>query len=366
MYRSDAIEVTIRRESDNSLITELVNVRFTDENSTITNFQTSNGTLYLTGFTHTTYNLLFTSANFTSRSFSATFGSVYQNLTALLLASEGFERTIFTFQDRDDGSIVSGLVLTVQKLVNTTWQTVEVLTSDITGRTAFDYEPNTAYRFITSRSGYLVKDFLLDPILFSSYIIRMDKDSSASDDADFSGLVILYNPKQFFNNQNHTVSFLFSDPNSRLINYGFTAEFNGTVVGNSGSNPLGSGVSATLEVLGARLGDVVTLTFYYDLDSGVNKTFVRTYLIINPDTDGSFLSSLGEHYGLGLIERIIIVTVIVLLVAGLGSYYAGGVVGGLLGAFLFGLFAFVGFIPLWSVIISIVMLFIILTWRSTQ
>jgi len=366
VYEANSINISIFKESDLTLITDSVTIQFSDENATITNYQTSTGRKYINGLSAVNYTISFISGNYTTRTVDVSFNNDYQTLSVYLIAS-GSESTIFTFQDRDDGARIEGVTLSVQKLINTTWTLVESLTSDITGRTSFDYSTDVAYRFVATAPNYLDKNWTLDPILFSSYIIKLDKNYNLEDNSDFNGITVYFVPKTFKEDTNTSINFTFSNPNAEFVNYGFNATWDGiNFVSDSGNTGIGSNLNATLEIVGSELNDYVTIWFYYELDNGESYAFKRTFLIQDSNTNGNIKDSLGNGYGLGLLERILIVVMIALLVAGAGAYFGGALAGGVLAMVVFGLFSYTQFISWWLTLPSIIVMFIIATWRSSS
>jgi len=57
---------------------------------------------------------------------------------------------------------------------------------------------------------------------------------------------------------------------------------------------------------------------------------------------------------------------IALLVAGAGAYFGGALAGGVLAMVVFGLFSYTQFISWWLTLPSIIVMFIIATWRSSS
>ena len=366
VYEANSINITIRKESDLSLVLDTVTIRFSDENETITNYNTNTGYKYLSGFSPANYTISFISANYSTRTVNVNFDNNYQDLTVYLIAS-GSSNTIFTFQDRDDGSRIEGVTLSVQKLINTTWTLVESLTSDITGRTSFDYSTDVAYRFIATKENYLDKNWTLDPILFDSYIIKLDKNFDLEDNSDFNGITVYFVPKTFKEDTNTSINFTFSNPDADFVNYGFNATWDGVnYVTDSGSTGIGSNINATLEIVGSEMNDYVTIIFYYELSNGQRHEFTRTYIIQDSNTAGNVRDSLGNGYGLGLLERLLIVVMIALLVAGAGAYFGGALAGGTLAMLIFGIFSYTGFISWWLTLPSLIVMFIVATWRSSS
>lgn len=362
VYPANSVNITIRKESDLALVTDEVTIRFVDLNETVSTYSTSTGYKYISGLSATNYTISFISTNYSTRTYDLSLDNDFQAFTIYLIAS-GSSNTIFTFQDADDGSRLEGVTLSVLKLINTTWTLVESLSSDITGRTSFDYSTDVAYRFVATYDNYQDRNWTLDPILFNSYIIKLNKDFNLEDNSDFNGVQVYFEPKGFTDDTNTTINFTFSNPSATFVDYGFNATWNGVdYVQDSGSTEIGSVLNATLEISGAELNDLVTIMFYYELENGEVYSFTRNYLI---SVNDGIKDSLGERYGLGLLERVLIVVGFALLVAGASAYYGGALAGGVMAMFVFGFFGMTGFLEWWLVLPSLIVMFIIATWRSS-
>ncbi|MCP4648872.1 MAG: hypothetical protein GY853_02155 [PVC group bacterium] len=365
-YLSSSVDVFIYKESDSTLILQNITITFTDENNTVTSQETDTGGFLFGSLTPSNYTVDLTSTNFSTRTYTIeVVNNSYQILNAFLIET-GDTQTVFTFQDKDTGATIEGISLIIQKVINGSYQVVESLSSDITGRVGFNYVKDEPYRFIAAKSDYIGKNFTLNPILFSSYTIYMEKDYDDVNDIDFSGVVIYFIPHKYYDGQNHTIQFVFGNPSGTFEYYGFNATYNAITIEANGSTSIGSTLSETMEILNAEFQDLITIKFHYKNTDGTLKQYTKTFLIIDSNTSGSFLESMGNHRGLGILERILIATFIVLLVAGGAAYYAGGVTAGSIAALLFGLLAYTGFIPWWTVLVSLISIFIVITWRSSQ
>ena len=109
-----------------------------------------------------------------------------------------------------------------------------------------------------------------------------------------------------------------------------------------------------LNIINPSLYDVVNVTYYYTTSTGANvtKTFYHTINYMN--ATNSAWSKQGDQYtGLGIFERIIIVILAVILVAGFGFMIAGAGGSLLLGLLVYVFFVATGFIPLWTILISL-------------
>ena len=69
-------------------------------------------------------------------------------------------------------------------------------------------------------------------------------------------------------------------------------------------------------------------------------------------------------YGLGLFERVLIMTLVIIFLVGVASIMGQPLGGVVLSLFIMGVFITIGFIPFWIVALSLVSGYFILLWRS--
>ena len=72
----------------------------------------------------------------------------------------------------------------------------------------------------------------------------------------------------------------------------------------------------------------------------------------------------GETYGLGLFERVFISTLIILFIVGIASLIGQPIPGLALGLLVWGFMAYSGFVPLWSIILTLIVGVFFLMWKS--
>jgi len=249
--------------------------------------------------------------------------------------------------------------------INGTWTVVEAKSSDITGRSQFTYFPNIEYRFFLSYNGYDDKIFYLNPIIYESYTIRLDKIISIVTDLDYFGVEVQFYPKTFYDNQTNNFTWIIQSPSGLLTSYNLSLSYpNGTYYA-SGSNANGGEFATTFNLSGTNYNDYVNMTYCYKSSiSSLSNCFSYQYRIIGSMVEGSFLSNKDNTYGLSLLSRMLFAVIVVFIIAGIISFFSNGIVGGLTGLLLWGFFVGIGFLPLWSVALSLVLGVIFLLWRT--
>jgi hypothetical protein len=204
----------------------------------------------------------------------------------------------------------------------------------------------------------------LNPILFESYDVLMQKSSVLNYSQDFDNVGIIYSPTSFNNNANTTFNWLISSPSGELVSYGIKLTYPGGNCTASGVNAIGEQLSCSINITGATAFDVVLLEYNYSSTLSGTRNYSTTLPINVNTTTGTWLSNKDKTYGLGIFERMLIATVIIIFVVGI-SVMIGQVIPGLaLGLFVFGFLAFIGFIPLWAILPSMLIGVIFLIWKS--
>lgn len=362
LYKTNSVSITIRDEITNNLITENVTIRWSDNSTTWEN-TTDTGHLFVHNITATNYTLLFYSTNYSTRTYSISVGpSSHQYLTAYMISST--YSTIFTIKDIDTGTILDGVSITMYKLINSTWTTVESKYNDISGKAQFYYDPIANYRFYLSRTAYEDYIFYLNPILFSTYDVYMTRESVLNYSVDFDGISFIYSPTIFNNNDNTTLNFLISSPNGLLVNYGIAVYYPGGNDSASGVNAIGEQLSVDVNITNATAFDYVILIFNYSTSLAGNRTYTFHLPIQTNITGGTWITLKDKTYGLGIFERMLIATIIIIFVVGIATMVGQSLPGIALGLFLYGFLVFIGFIPLWAILPSMLVGVFFLIWKS--
>ena len=363
IWTKNSIRIEVREESNNNLITENVSLVLTG-NSSENTYSSTTGDFYFENLTDGEYSLKFDGDNFTQRVYTVTVADrSTQELTAYLTRET--DTVIFTFQDSLSTSTIEDVSVNMYRQINSTWTVIESKYSDITGRSQFTYTPNVKYKFYASKTGYTSKEWTLDPILFDSYNIQLDKEQVSTIDQTQT-LSIDITPTVFKNNEINNLTFYISSTTGSLQLYGVNVTYPGGSNNWSGSNANGGTVTFSLNITGATILDTVNITYYYDTVLGDLVTKNVRYTILNATGTGTYSSNLGEDYGLGDLEKVFIAVLIIIIVAGLGTMIGGGLIGGVLGLLLAGFFSYIGFIPLLALILMVVVGFVLITRRSSE
>jgi len=364
LYSENSVYVYVRSEIDSSIITGLTTITVSG-NSSETSYNTTNGTIYITGLTDGAYNFKFNSGNYTERIYGVTVASrSYQVLNAYL--SPSTDTVILTIKDYDTGATIEAASLSMSRLINSSYVIIESKFSDITGRAQFTYTNNIKYRFYVTKENYTSKTFDLDPVIFSSYDVRINKVLSQGNPLDYSGVSINFNPKIFYNNAKNNLTFYFSSPGGLFQSYGYNISYPGGFYYNTGTNAVGENFDFNISIASAGLFDTVNITYYYDVTTDDFKYYKQSYSIHGAVSLGNntYYDNLAEDYGLGVFERLLIATLIMLIVGGVVSLLGGAIPGLIVSLLGMGIFTFLGFVPIWVFLIYATGGFILMTKYS--
>lgn len=346
-----SIDITIRSASTGSLITENITIVLTS-NTTGDTVYTVTGGYFATDLSPEQYVIKLSGANYSQSTYVVTAGegSVYF-LTAYLQANTS--EVVMQFVDSIATSVtITGASVTQQALVNGSWVPISTKLTDITGRTTFGYLDDVAYQFIAIATGYQTKTFTLDPVLFSSYTVQMQRSTTLDFTEDFQSVYINYEPKLFYNARENEVDITFASPTGTFTSYDYTINYPGGTKTGGGSNVVGETFSVAFNITGASYLDRVNISLGYDTTIGPERSFNYSNLILISPGNTTFIANQDNTYGLGLVERLLVVTIIIVVVAGLATLFAGPIAGLVVALFLMGWAVKIGFWPWWAAGIS--------------
>lgn len=352
---------------DEDTLVQLNNVNVTIMSDTNqTNYSTTTGIVQTSLLTIGNYTLRANASGYDIRMDTININSTLALFDIYLTGTPPAYSTLFTVKDKDAGTIIPDALIIMYRFINGAWVAVESHYSDITGKVAFDYSANVNYKFMVSVNTYNTSIFYLNPILFSTYDISLAKSVLVNYSSDYSGIAIAYTPYLFNNNAYNTFNFIIGSGSSDLINYGYNITYPWGSIVNSSNNPLGSQLSSLFLVSGANVTDTVVITYYYN----TTLTGVRTFTAILPiyvnstSFNNTIASNKNKTYGLGDFERILIITISVIIIIGIAAMLGQILPGFVLGIFMFGYAAYIGFISWWAIWIVIIIGLMYMTWKS--
>ena len=304
----------------------------------------------------------FSAASYSQRSYTVTLSNLSQSLTVYLAPNT--TTTTFTIADENTGDNIESVLTSMYRIIGGVWTTVESRYSDVTGRAVFNYLPNTKYRFVFAKNGYENKIFVLNPVVFTSYDVSMKPTVLVNDTSDFDGVVVLWTDPPFYDGEENSFSFLTMSPSGSLVSYAFNLTYPGGSTGGSGTNAIGSQINRNFNISGATAFDYVTLSYSYTTAIGGTRDFSYQYPIVVGSTNSTFAAMKANLYGMGLFERIFIMVIIVLFFVGIATLVGQPIPGMAFGLLIMGYMAFTGFVPVWSVGLSIAIGVLLLSTRG--
>jgi hypothetical protein len=364
------ITVSIYNAQTNALINDTnvtVRLTFSTGSSTIV---TQNGTATFLNRTNQTYTLTLNATGYDTAQYTfSTTPGVNTNFTAYLseqLNVTGELSVIINIVDFNTGESIEGALVLMATDINDTLTTVQSRTSDVTGRVFLTHTANTRYTFTISKENYATRIFTLDPIIFTSYDVKINRIYASNQDADYSGVNIRIHPTIFKNQEDNTLYLSVTSPAGILEFYNFTVSYPGASFNRFGSTPQGETFVETFNITGATIASKVNISYCYDTTIGPQRCFNNQYSIIVNATGNTWAANKDSTYGLGLLERAVVAVVAVIIIVGLSMALSGPLVSTVLGLLLFGFFVSIGFLPLWTVLLSMLLGMFILTRRSGE
>lgn len=361
LWSSNSIRINIYDENTNAL-TSGTNISIVvTGNSTENTYTTTDGTYFLDNLTDGEYTLKFSGGNYTLKTYAITVADRSTQTLNAYLSSE-YQTVIFTITDLSTQATLEGASFTVARLINSTYTTTESKNSDITGRVQVSYLPNVKYRFSIAKTGYINKVFYLDPVIFSSYTVGMTPSQNTTSEYDYSSVSIVHYPIQFYNNEQHNHTLIFSSPNGTFTYYGFNFTYPGGSYQDNGSLANGEQFEALFNITTTSFLGTVNLTYWYDTTLTSPKTFTFTYYVYGSGNESNQTIShfkLDETLNnMGIFEKLLIAILIVLAIAGPTYLLLGPDGAVIIGCIAWGVISFTALIPLWAILPSLLVGFV--------
>jgi len=254
-------------------------------------------------------------------------------------------------QDKDTTSALEGVYFSMSRFINGSLTVVNNKLSDITGSVRASYIPETFYRMTATKNGYTTKVFDLEPIASSTYIVKMEASSSEIFIND--GVSVYYSPKHFVSGNNSIEAVIIS-PVGLLSSYWFNVSYPGGSQVFSGTESTGETFNIDFDIVNPGMYDVVRVEYNFSttVGDGDSAIFFHPINFANA-SEGSWDKKRTGYDDMGIFDKIMIVVMIIILLAGFGY-----LVGGLTGSLVFGLLGYVffvatGFIPFWTIAITL-------------
>jgi len=352
VYSSNSVRIYLYDIATGSLINENITLTITNLNESYINTQTINGGSFnLSGLEPDTYSITASGENFSRQVYPITV-TAFSTQELNIFLTKTTEETIFTIKEASTKNVIEGATVTIKQIVNNTWTIISVLNSDITGRVIFGYNSDVHYSYIISADGYTLKTFDLNPIIFTSYNVWLEKSSAEDTTGDLKNIQVVYSPSKYFNGAINNVSLDFISPYGEFTNFGYTITSQGDTFINSSNNAYGGTLTTGLLIENASIGSIVSINYYYTKSNGVSQSYTVNFLVEN--TTSGINAKIGDTYGMNILERIIVYLIIMLVVAGAGAIYGGSIGASVVSLFVAGYFMHIEFLPIWLIAPSMV------------
>lgn len=359
-FNDSKVNITIFDEQSLGLITDPITIQLYNQFETY-NITTITGNAVFTGLTPQYHTVKLFGSDYGTRLYSVDLSTVeYLQISAYL--NKNTSDLTFTILDDDTDLPLSNVLIKMFRQLGGSWVQIESHFSDLTGRAVFNYQENVNYRFELSKSEYEDLSFYLDPVLFQEYTVRMTKIFYTNISYDFDRVSVTYTPTLFYINRTNTFVFTIDSPLNELYQYGYVIEWAGAFGFDiqTGYEPGGETLSSNVNITNAQPGDVVQLDYYYCTNTAGCRDYTYYFDIAGFYGNNTLINIREKTYGMGLGERLLILVLGALFIVGIASLIGRPVPGMILGISWFGILSYMGFVPLWSVLIPITITLIII------
>ena len=358
------INLTVRKESDGSIIYLLATIGVLSDSGIST-------TTYINGSGLITVS---TPDNYTISAVASGYNTRYQRINVLNQSSQNLDmylnngtNILFNFET-STGTVLPGAELSIYRTINGVSTLVEQRVSDISGIAQVSLETTGVYTFQTYLDGYNNYSFTLNPVIYTSYDVVLTPLSSGND-VQPSALVT-FSPTSFYRFQNVNFNIEFLSQYDNLQSYNYTLTYPSTTYSNGGTNTHGEEFTTTFNLGSAVQGSTMQIFYEYTLSNGLYYNNTLTYNIAFINSNRTWVN-LGNNInattgqdditGYFVGERVIIVTIISIILFGVGWSVGGATTGLLLALIPILFFTQSGFVPkqLYYVTIVFIIFYII-------
>ncbi len=355
LFTENSILFNIYNENTGEIIKDKIDIIMDSPYKTYS-FNITNGSYYIDNVIDGIYSIK-AYYNSTVKYYSITVGGRSHSDLSIYFGGD-YSNVTFSFLSGDSGKALEDVYFTMSRYINNSLVVVGSGISNILGDIKLPYVPGIYYKLISSKKGYATKEFILDPINENKYYVRMYGESSNSLISD--GVSVYYHNNMFiFGENNFSISF--NSPQGTLTNYNYILDYPTNSKHNHGNNANGEVFDFTFNITDVSLGEFVKLTYSYNTTIGepVTNTILLPIEFISDDPSvwtGSNISLKSE----GLWAKIILITIIIIFVSGFAYLIGGSTAALAIGMLSYALFIYMGIIPLWSVLISFLLGFLLI------
>jgi len=330
-------------------------------NVSLYNCTSTTGNCLIANITPNTYDVVITATGYNPLSGSVVVGNnTYQTFAAYMNTPTALN-TIFTIVNQQTFEPITGAIVSIESRApaNPTYTFITTLTSDIVGSVLFNYNASLYYRFTVSASEFEPNTFELKPIIYTSYEIRLRQNITVNTSDAYETLSIQRTPTRIINNQIANFTYFISAPNGNLVFYNytiFTSYNNSILLQGSGTNAYGEILNNSLYVSSTQLNATIYYATSYILSNGYTASFINVIPVEGTAADYTSVGAGGDRYNLSLFDRLLILTVVIILSGGMAFYFGGVTPGAAVSTLVLSYFTTTNFITPWIGIPSIFLL----------
>lgn len=264
------------------------------------------------------YGVKIDSNNLTSRYVVTVVDNSFQTLDAYLLTN--LYEVTFTIKNLV-GNPVSDCVVSQELLISDNWVLVNSKYSDITGRVSFGFNPDDAYRFSVRCDGYQLNTFILDPVLFTSYDVRVEAVSNSF--TDYNSVSIFSTPNTFPAGKPFNFSVTFVSNSGSLVSYSYELTLPDlSVISDTGSNAYGETFNRVINYSTVSVTEAV-LRVNYTLVTGDSYSREYHYPILLEAGNNTFVNNNVNDYFDNSVDKHLFGLITLLLFTGISFYFGG-------------------------------------------
>jgi hypothetical protein len=276
-------------------------------------YNTTTGNIFLSNLTSDTYTATGICTLYNQRQYFITVTN-RSTQTLNIYLTQGATTVLFSFTDKDTGVVLENVLVGLSKMINGTLTLVESRLTDVTGRTQFTVQVNTLYTFTNTKTGYITKIFTLNPVIFTSYNVQLQKESTVQTPLDYKNIAVSYTPSIFvIGNNNFTLTFTSSE--GELQNYGYNLTSDCNTSTGSNTNTYGYTFTAIHILNSSCTNNYASIKlFYYYTDVDDNYRNFTQYIgisMLGQNNSNNLATTLNDKtYGMGLFERTLITVIV--------------------------------------------------------
>jgi len=183
---------------------------------------------------------------------------------------------------------------------------------------------------------------------------------------NLDNIAIVYGPQIFNNSAVTNFTFLINSPYGSLTSYGVNLTYPGGSNYVTGSNAIGGTLTSLVNISNATVFDTVRLEYFYTTTISGRRNFTDQFPITFPEGTGTntFMANKNKTFGLGIFERVLTATLIAIFIVGIASLVGQPVPGFALNLLIQSYLTYIGFIPIWITLPSLLLGLFIIIWKS--